>query len=232
MVLVNPFSRFTKTTDFLLKSPVLRARVPEWLLIRCFFEWRSFLVGVPCRTSRNEVFSLNFRNFCCAEPWEFGAGVFVNLSCSECPSKTSPKTLPKTSPQTSPKTSPNLPPLQRRLPPKLCSAETPNGDVAVWTTNTTDFPTKEKVNLGCCKELLLKQNVLHDNFEWNYGDLNLKENHKILVSEQGRAWRSEPGATVNLLRHGHPKVHMKMIQPSSAQPSCPFAKKTRVFLAT
>ena len=32
MVLVNPFLRFTKTTDFLLKFPVLRARVPKWLL--------------------------------------------------------------------------------------------------------------------------------------------------------------------------------------------------------
>ena len=34
MVLANPFLRFTKTTDFfLLKSPALRARVPERLLI-------------------------------------------------------------------------------------------------------------------------------------------------------------------------------------------------------
>ena len=33
MVLVNPFLRFTKTTDFfLLKSPVLRARVLKRLL--------------------------------------------------------------------------------------------------------------------------------------------------------------------------------------------------------
>ena len=32
MALVDPFTRFTKATDFLLKSPVLRARVPEWLL--------------------------------------------------------------------------------------------------------------------------------------------------------------------------------------------------------
>ena len=35
MVLVNPFLRFTKMPDFLLKSSVLRARVPEWRLIRC-----------------------------------------------------------------------------------------------------------------------------------------------------------------------------------------------------
>ena len=33
MVLVNPFLRFTKTADFLLKFPVLRAMVPKWLLI-------------------------------------------------------------------------------------------------------------------------------------------------------------------------------------------------------
>ena len=32
MALVNPFLRFTKTTDFLLKSPVLRARVLKRLL--------------------------------------------------------------------------------------------------------------------------------------------------------------------------------------------------------
>ena len=32
MVWVNPLLRFTKTTDFLLKRPVLRAGVPEWLL--------------------------------------------------------------------------------------------------------------------------------------------------------------------------------------------------------
>ena len=32
MVLVNPFLRFTKTTDFLLKSPVLRARDLKRLL--------------------------------------------------------------------------------------------------------------------------------------------------------------------------------------------------------
>ena len=39
MVLVNPFLRFTKMTDFfLLKSAVLRAGVPEWLLT----------LGPPC----------------------------------------------------------------------------------------------------------------------------------------------------------------------------------------
>ena len=32
MVLVNPFLRFTKTTDVSFKSPLLRARVPERLL--------------------------------------------------------------------------------------------------------------------------------------------------------------------------------------------------------
>ena len=31
MVLVNPFLRFTKTTDFISKIPGLRARVPERL---------------------------------------------------------------------------------------------------------------------------------------------------------------------------------------------------------
>ena len=64
-----------------------------------------FWWGSPCKTSSWSS-SLNFCQFCCAEPWNFWAEVFAEVFyCSECPSKTSPKTSAKTSPQTSPKTS-------------------------------------------------------------------------------------------------------------------------------
>ena len=41
-ILVNPFLRFTKTTDFLLKSSVWRAGVPEWLVTELGFLKRAF----------------------------------------------------------------------------------------------------------------------------------------------------------------------------------------------
>ena len=51
MVLVNPFLRFTKTTDLLLKSPVLRARVLKRLLISGTVERLSRGFGEGCTFS-------------------------------------------------------------------------------------------------------------------------------------------------------------------------------------